>query len=148
MTPQTPALTSETASPLLPLAIIDSVVFFGCFYLSLNFSLYSSSSIAAPSNPPLLIYALTFAAVMSISMFALGLYKSQSQDKALRALARTGVGIVVGYASLASFVALIPLSKPNSESFLIAAALSFFTISTIRHIYLDIARLYQRRLRS
>lgn len=153
MTPQTPTFDSEAASPLLPLAIIDSVVFFGCFYFSLNFthnssSLTAASTAALGSSPPILIYALTFAAVMSVSMLALGLYKSQPQDKALQTVARTAVGIVVGYASLATFVILVPSSKPDSGSFLVAAALSFFTISTVRHIYLDIARLYQRRLRS
>ncbi|MCP4410855.1 MAG: TIGR03013 family PEP-CTERM/XrtA system glycosyltransferase [Gammaproteobacteria bacterium] len=87
----------------------------------------------------LLPLALTFCAVMTVSLFSMGLYSTNHlQLSAAGILIRESAGYVLGTAVLTLLFYLVPELNLNRAEFLLSLTISFSLITALRLVFIDI----------
>ncbi|MEN8133670.1 MAG: TIGR03013 family XrtA/PEP-CTERM system glycosyltransferase [Pseudomonadota bacterium] len=129
--------------PFLILGATEALVFISTVYAASSlYRLYEQAGIqetTATDSDHLLLLALTFCIVMSVSLFSMGLYSTNHlQLSAAGILLRESASYVLGTAVLTLLFYLVPELYLNRAEFLLSLAISFSLIIALRLVFIDI----------
>jgi sugar transferase (PEP-CTERM system associated) len=121
--------------PLAFLATVEALVFFGAPYALSAFhfdvGLPASDSFFGPLFPR----SLLFAAVMFISMTAMGLYNSRQRSRLSGLLARVGASVLGGALVVAVIVYFVPTLFIDRRALLASAVIAFLGAAIVRLVF-------------
>jgi sugar transferase (PEP-CTERM system associated) len=121
--------------PLALLAIVEALVFFCAPYVVSALGL--SDSLPAPDRVfgPLFPRALVFAAVMFVSMTAMGLYNSRQRSRLMGLLGRVLASVSGGALVLAVLAYFVPKIYIDRQALLVSAAFAAVGAALVRLVF-------------
>jgi sugar transferase (PEP-CTERM system associated) len=116
---------------LAVLAVIEAAIFFFAPYAGLALRLDGVDSLQGP-----MVYrGLVFAAVMFVSMAAMGLYNARQRSRLAGLLARVAASVLTGTVILAVVFYLFPDLEIGRGALMLAIAVSFSAVVMVRTIW-------------
>ena len=121
--------------PLAFLATVEAIVFFAAPYgvaiSGLDVGLPRAHGLFGPLFGP----SLLFAAVMFVSMTAMGLYNSRQRSRLVGLLARVGASVLGGALVVAVIVYFVPALHIDRRALLLSAVFAFFGAALVRFVF-------------
>lgn len=124
------------------LALLEGGIFVLSVYAAAYLRFYDSfepGALIAASLGPLMPKALAFAAIMLVSMGAMGLYQASRKESMRNIIVRLATSYALGGVALSMFFYLSPSFLLGRGMMFIAAAISFFMVALLRNFFVKTA---------
>jgi len=123
-------------TPFLMLAGVEAGIFMLSVYAGAYLRFFGVAHAVRESIGPLLPRALAYAAIMLLSMLALGLYQPRMRESSPAVLLRLGAAFALGGIAMTLLFYLIPTLYLGRGALALAGIMAFFVVGTVRPVFM------------